>query len=119
LNYRITTFDWSGVAPLTSTARNLILKRARCSRHADHLDAQSPTGHAAQNGEQYPDKIAKFKNDDKARTIHSVDKVRNLDRRGAEEVYHVVSFRVQKGDGNWSDWTKWEESDTVKIEAHR
>ena len=64
--------------------------------------------------------IEEFKNNkDDTRIIHSVDKVRNLDHRGSEEVYHVVSFRVQKGNGNWSDWTKWEESNTVKIEAHR
>lgn len=61
-----------------------------------------------------------FKNDkDDTRTIHSVDKVRNLDHRGAEEVYHVVSFRVQKGHGDWSKWTDWEMSHVVKIEAHR
>ena len=59
------------------------------------------------------------KDDDKARTIHSVDKVRNLDRRGAEEVYHVVSFRVQKGNGDWSDWTKWEKSDVVEVTRGR
>jgi hypothetical protein len=59
------------------------------------------------------------KDDDKARTINSVDKVRNLDRRGAEEVYHVVSFRVQKGNGDWSDWTKWEKSDVVEVTRGR
>jgi hypothetical protein len=61
--------------------------------------------------------IEEFKNNDKddTRTIHSADKVRNLDRRGTEEVYHVVSFRVQKGNGNWSDWTKWEASKVLEL----
>jgi hypothetical protein len=55
------------------------------------------------------------KNGDDTRTIHSVDKVRNLDHRGSEEVYHVVSFRVKKDDGHWSDWTKWEMSKVADI----
>ncbi|OAE03166.1 hypothetical protein [Arthrobacter sp. OY3WO11] len=55
--------------------------------------------------------------DDKARIIHSVDKVRNLDKRDAEEVYHVVSFRVQKGNGDWSDWTEWKMSELVEVKA--
>ncbi|PNI09195.1 hypothetical protein CXX84_07680 [Arthrobacter sp. AFG7.2] len=61
--------------------------------------------------------MEEFKNNDKddTRIIGSVDKVRNLDRRGTEEVYHVVSFRVQKGNGNWSDWTKWEESKVLEL----
>lgn len=57
--------------------------------------------------------------DDDARIIHSVDKVRNLDHRGAEEVYHLVSFRVKKDDGHWSDWSKWEMSEIVKVEIRR
>ncbi|MEV8130414.1 hypothetical protein AB0O54_04665 [Pseudarthrobacter oxydans] len=64
--------------------------------------------------------IEEFKKDDnKARILHSVDKVRNLDRRGTEEVYHVVSFRVQKGNGEWSDWSKWEMSEVVEVKARR
>lgn len=59
-------------------------------------------------------------NDDDKKTIHSVDRVRNLDRRGAEEVYHLVSFRVKDDHGRWSDWTGW--SDWKKsnvVEVHR
>jgi hypothetical protein len=57
----------------------------------------------------------KFDRRDDARTIHSVDHVRNLDRRGAEEVYHLVSFRVKDDRGHWSDWTRWEKSDVVEV----
>lgn len=56
-----------------------------------------------------------IKKSDDAKIIHSVDKVRNLDHRGAEEVYHLVSFRVQKDNGHWSDWTEWKKSDVVEI----
>ena len=57
-------------------------------------------------------------NDDDKKTIHSVDHVRNLDRRGDEEVYHLVSFRVKKDDGHWSDWSHWSDwkkSDVVEV----
>ncbi|MGF9650478.1 hypothetical protein AAIH32_21170 [Pseudarthrobacter oxydans] len=56
-----------------------------------------------------------FKKRDDAKTIHSVDKVRNLDHRGAEEVYHLVSFRVQKDNGHWSEWTDWKKSEVIEI----
>jgi hypothetical protein len=49
------------------------------------------------------------------RTIHSVDRVPNLDRRGAEEVYHLVSFRVKDNNGHWSDWTRWEKSGVLEV----
>lgn len=58
------------------------------------------------------------KNDD-ARIIHSVDKVRNLDKRGAEEVYHMVSYRVKKDNGHWSDWSEWKKSDVVEVTRGR
>ncbi|MDQ5861148.1 MAG: hypothetical protein M3536_02655 [Actinomycetota bacterium] len=57
----------------------------------------------------------KFDWRDDARIIHSVDRVRNLDRRGAEEVYHLVSFRVKDHRGNWSDWTQWKKSNVVEV----
>ena len=59
-----------------------------------------------------------FDKKDDARIIHSVDKVRNLDRRGAEEVYHMVSFRVKK-DGHWSDWSEWKKSEVVEVTRGR
>ena len=59
-----------------------------------------------------------FDKKDDARIIHSVDKVRNLDRRGSEEVYHMVSFRVKK-DGHWSDWSEWKKSDVVEVTRGR
>ena len=37
-----------------------------------------------------------FDRRDDAVTIHSYDRVPNLDRRGSEEVYQLVSFRVQQ-----------------------
>ncbi|MCU1565553.1 MAG: hypothetical protein JWQ56_490, partial [Pseudarthrobacter sp.] len=45
----------------------------------------------------------------------SVDRVPNLDRRGAEEVYHIVSFRVKDGKGHWSDWSGWKKSEVVEV----
>ncbi|CCQ44378.1 putative uncharacterized protein [Pseudarthrobacter siccitolerans] len=54
------------------------------------------------------------KHDDR-RVLDSVDRVRNLDRRGAEEVYHLVSFRVKDHKGNWSDWSNWKKSDVVEV----
>jgi hypothetical protein len=60
----------------------------------------------------------KFEKHDGEKTLHSVDRVRNLDRRGAEEVYHLVSFRVKDHKGHWSDWSKWSDwkkSEVVKV----
>ena len=55
-----------------------------------------------------------FDRRDDAVTIHSYDSV--LDRRGAEEVYQLVSFRVRSGNSDhWSDWTRWEKSDVAKL----
>ncbi|KUM33634.1 hypothetical protein [Arthrobacter sp. EPSL27] len=49
-------------------------------------------------------------------TIHSYDRVPNLDRRGSEEVYQLVSFRVRSGNSDhWSDWTRWEKSDVARL----
>ena len=57
-----------------------------------------------------------FDRRDDSVTIHSYDRVPNLDRRGSEEVYQLVSFRVQSGNSDhWSDWTRWEKSDVAKI----
>ncbi|BCW80278.1 hypothetical protein [Arthrobacter sp. NicSoilC5] len=58
-----------------------------------------------------------FDRHDGARTLSSIDRVPNLDRRGAEEVYQLVSFRVQNHGGHWSDWTPWEKS--AVVEVHR
>lgn len=57
----------------------------------------------------------KFDWRDDHKIIHSVDRVRNLDRRGAEEVYHLVSFRVKDHKGHWSDWSEWKKSDVVEV----
>jgi hypothetical protein len=56
-----------------------------------------------------------FNKHDHGKTIHSVDRVPNLDRRGAEEVYHIVSFRVKDGKGHWSDWSGWKKSEVVEV----
>ncbi|MGN7199791.1 hypothetical protein [Arthrobacter sp. SAFR-044] len=58
-----------------------------------------------------------FDRHDGARTISSIDHVPNLDRRGAEEVYHLVSFRVENHNGHWSDWTAWEKSAVVEVHS--
>ncbi|MDZ4092004.1 MAG: hypothetical protein U1D68_12470 [Arthrobacter sp.] len=59
-----------------------------------------------------------FDRRDDSVTIHSYDRVPNLDRRGNEEVYQLVSFRVRSGNSdNWSDWTRWEKSDVAKIHS--
>ncbi len=57
----------------------------------------------------------KFDRWDNSRTIHSVDHVPNLDRRGAEGVYHLVSFRVKDDRGDWSGWTDWKMSKVVEV----
>jgi len=64
-------------------------------------------------GSYFKEDFNKRHNDHKY--IHSVDRVRNLDRRGAEEVYHLTSFRVKDHKGHWSDWTRWEKSDVVEV----
>ena len=57
-----------------------------------------------------------FDRSDKRVTINSIDNVPNLDRRGAEEVYQIVSFRVRNNNNdNWSDWTSWEKSDVATV----
>lgn len=56
-----------------------------------------------------------FDRRDDARTLHSVDRVPNRDRRGSEEVYHIVSFRVKDDRGRWSDWTRWEKSPVAEV----
>ncbi|TQJ34068.1 hypothetical protein FBY36_1296 [Arthrobacter sp. SLBN-122] len=38
--------------------------------------------------------------------------------RKVEEVYQLVSFRVQNHGGHWSDWTDWEESAVVEVDHH-
>lgn len=47
--------------------------------------------------------------------LHSYDRVPNLDRRGSEEVFQLVSFRVRIDHDNWSDWTRWEKSDAATV----
>jgi hypothetical protein len=55
-----------------------------------------------------------FDRRDDAVTIHSYDSVPN--GPGSEEVYQLVSFRVQSGNSDhWSDWTRWEKSDVARI----
>ena len=55
-----------------------------------------------------------FDRRDDAVTIHSYDSV--LDRRGTEEVYQLVSFRVRSGNSDhWSDWTRWDKSEVARI----
>ena len=55
-----------------------------------------------------------FDKKDGARTVHSVDHVPDQ-RKDSEAVYHYVSFRVKDDKGHWSNWTKWEKSDVVKV----
>ena len=38
--------------------------------------------------------------------------------RKVEEVYQLVSFRVQNHGGHWSDWTDWEKSAVVEVDHH-
>lgn len=58
----------------------------------------------------------KFSGGDKKMIINSLDRVPNS--KGEEKVYHIVSFRVETGN-NWSDWTRWEKSDVLKIDDHK
>lgn len=48
-------------------------------------------------------------------TLHSYDRVPNLDPRGSEEVFQLVSFRVRTDQNNWSDWTRWENSGAATV----
>lgn len=65
-------------------------------------------------GSHFKEEFHKRHNDDH-RYIRSVDRVPNLDRRGAEEVYHLTSFRVKDDHGRWSDWTHWEKSPILEV----
>ncbi|MFF1251863.1 hypothetical protein ACFVYC_05140 [Pseudarthrobacter sp. NPDC058329] len=64
-------------------------------------------------GSYFKENFKKHHNDH--RYIRSVDRVRNLDRRGAEEVYHLTSFRVKNERGHWSGWTHWEKSEVKEL----
>jgi hypothetical protein len=52
--------------------------------------------------------------------INIFDEVsRKLDRHGAEEVYHVISFAVENHNGKLSHWSEWKKSETLKdVNAH-
>ena len=53
------------------------------------------------------------------KTIDSLDKVSpNLDRRGSEEVYHVIWFAVEDGHGKL-EWSGPKTSETLRyVNAH-
>jgi hypothetical protein len=57
---------------------------------------------------------------DHSETINSFDKVpTNLDRRGSEEVYQLVSFAVEEKNGRLSQWSDWKKSETLRyVNAH-
>jgi hypothetical protein len=42
------------------------------------------------------------------------DVPRNLDRRGSEEVYHVISFAVEYDNGRLTHWSDWKKSETLR-----
>ena len=58
-----------------------------------------------------------FDRHDDARTLHYRVDVGDHHRKG-EEVYQLVSFRVQNHGGHWSDWTAWEKSAVVEVDHH-
>lgn len=58
-----------------------------------------------------------FDRHDDARTLHYRVDVDDHHRNG-EEVYQLVSFRVQNHGGHWSDWTDWEKSAVVDVDHH-
>lgn len=60
-----------------------------------------------------------FGKNDRAKTISSPANIPNLDKRGTEEVYHIVSIRVKNNNGHWSDWSKWDKSETVTVHRGR
>lgn len=56
-----------------------------------------------------------FDHHDGSVTLHSYDRVPNVDHHGTDEVYQLVSFRVRTDDNHWSDWTRWEKSDIATV----
>lgn len=60
-----------------------------------------------------------FGRNDRAKTISSPAHIPNLDKRGVEEVYHIVAIRVKNDRGNWSDWSNWDTSETVTVHRGR
>ncbi|WP_461857252.1 hypothetical protein [Arthrobacter sp. C152] len=76
-----------------------------------------------ERGSHHDDLLAKrlvtvdFDRHDDARTLHYRVDVDDHHRNG-EEVYQLVSFRVQNHGGHWSDWTEWEKSAVVEVDHH-
>ena len=110
----------------TVEIRQRIYEDERGSRHNDDLLAKRLV-------------TVDFDRRDDARTIHcyldfgdhgrhddarnkdgcdDVDRYDHKDDRKVEEVYQLVSFRVQNHGGHWSDWTDWEKSAVVEVDHH-
>jgi len=98
VDFRITV-DCSGQK--TVEIRQRIYEDERGPRHNDDLLVKR----------QFTEE---FDRHDDARTVHYFVDVRNHDRKG-EEVYQLVSFRVENHGGHWSDWTPWEKSAVVDV----
>lgn len=56
-----------------------------------------------------------FGKNDHAKKFSTSARIPNLDKRGSEEVYHIVSISVKNDKGGWSDWSSWDMSRTVTV----
>lgn len=81
--------------------------------HIKQVRYEADRGRDTKLGEDY------FRVRDDRKTIDSLDKVRqNLDRKGSEEVYHVIWYGVENKDGKVTKW-HYDKSPTLRyVNSH-
>jgi hypothetical protein len=81
--------------------------------HIKQVRYEADRGRDTKLGEDY------FRVKDDRKTIDSLDKVRqNLDRKGSEEVYHVVWYGVENNNGKVTEW-HYDKSPTLRyVNSH-
>jgi hypothetical protein len=81
--------------------------------HIKQVRYEADRGHDTKLGDDY------FRVREDRKVIDSLDKVRpNLDRRGSEEVYHVIWYGVENKDGKVTKW-HYDKSPTLRyVNSH-
>jgi hypothetical protein len=81
--------------------------------HIRQIRYEADRGRDTRLGDDYF--VRHLDRNDHCKIEDSLDQVKqNLDRQGSEEVYHVVSFAVENGDGDLSHWSDWEKSEVLR-----